>query len=263
MKKKWLILVIIGIIVILVFAINKIYITNYYDKVRPNNITLYGSKEKVIANMGTYSWSKKVFGQTLYVNACGIGPLEMNYKDTVKIVQGEKIKTDLMYSITKIATYKYDENEYKQIKNQIEYDEEKQELNTEEMDLGIYIIELQVEEGNNDARYSFKLEITDLLEVGAMEEEVLNLQTFYAEIKNINDTNLLVDGLDVNDINYRGEFSFKVTENTKLEWRNTIIDMTDFDEGDNISITFKGEIQETYPAQISNVVKIQLLDNEK
>lgn len=90
-----------------------------------------------------------------------------------------------------------------------------------------------------------------------------NQQTFYAEIKEINDNNLLVEGLSVNDINYRGEFTFSVVEETKLEWRGTEIDLSDLSVGNNISITFDSAILESDPAQISNIIKIQLLDDSK
>ena len=89
-----------------------------------------------------------------------------------------------------------------------------------------------------------------------------NQQTFYAEIKEINNNNILVQGLSVNDINYRGEFNFSIIEETELEWRGTEISLSDLDVGANISITFSGEILDTYPAQIKDVVKIQLLDDE-
>lgn len=88
-------------------------------------------------------------------------------------------------------------------------------------------------------------------------------QTFYAEIKEINNNNIWVQGLSVNDINYRGEFTISVIGETEIEWRNAKINLTDLNEGDNISITFTGEILESYPAQIKDVVKIQLLDDEK
>lgn len=88
-------------------------------------------------------------------------------------------------------------------------------------------------------------------------------QTFYAEIKQINDNNILVEGLSVNDINYRGEFTFSIVGETKLEWRGTEISLSELDVGDNISITFAGEILDSYPAQIKDVIKIQLLDDEK
>lgn len=88
-------------------------------------------------------------------------------------------------------------------------------------------------------------------------------QTFYAEIKEINNSNLLVQGLSVNDMNYRGEFTFSVIGETILEWRGTEISLSDLDIGDNISITFSGETLDTYPVQINDVVRIILLDDEK
>ena len=87
-------------------------------------------------------------------------------------------------------------------------------------------------------------------------------KTFYAEIEEIKDNFILVKGLSVNDINFRGEFTISVVEETELEWRNTKINVTDLNVGDNISITFTGEILDSYPAQIKDVVKIQLLDDE-
>lgn len=89
-----------------------------------------------------------------------------------------------------------------------------------------------------------------------------NQQTFYAEIEEIKDNFILVKGLSVNDINFRGEFTISVVGETELEWRNTKINVTDLNVGDNISITFTGEILDSYPAQIKDVVKIQLLDDE-
>ena len=70
-------------------------------------------------------------------------------------------------------------------------------------------------------------------------------ETFYATI--------------THDINYRGEFVFLLAEETALEWRGTEIEVSDLAVNDMVSITFAGEIQETYPARIMNVVKVQLL----
>lgn len=88
-------------------------------------------------------------------------------------------------------------------------------------------------------------------------------QTFYAEIQERADDRFLVRGLSVNDINYRGEFSFSVTEETVLLWRGTAVALSDLDIGDAIAVTFRGEILESYPAQIQEVVKIQLLEDER
>lgn len=169
---------------------------DYYDSPRPEAIAIYYGEKFVVANTGTYQWSKKVDGTVLYINACGIGPLEMEYKDTLKIIKGSNVKTFLPGGVTDIKTYKYDGDEAEIIENNLKYDEITQEIDTEKLDEGIYIIELLVENENNKVRYSFKLEVVDEIEYEQFEDTVsgTNSQTFYAEIKNINGSNLLVDG---------------------------------------------------------------------
>ncbi len=88
-------------------------------------------------------------------------------------------------------------------------------------------------------------------------------ETFYATITDIRDNNFSVEGMSVNDINYRGTFDFEVSDETKLVWRGTEMTISEFHIGDSVSITYSGEIQETSPARILDVVKIQLLDDEK
>lgn len=85
--------------------------------------------------------------------------------------------------------------------------------------------------------------------------------TFYATIMDIQNDALRVKGMDVNDINFRGEFTFSVRNDTKLTWRYTDIKYEDLIVGDNISITFTGEIAESYPARIQHVTAIQLLSD--
>lgn len=62
-----------------------------------------------------------------------------------------------------------------------------------------------------------------------------------------------------NDINYRGEFVFSLAEETALVWRGTEIELSDLAVNNMVSITFAGEIQETYPERIMDVIKVQLL----
>lgn len=90
-------------------------------------------------------------------------------------------------------------------------------------------------------------------------------QTFYAKILKVDGNYLHVEGLEVNDINHRGEFTFTIDENTMLEWHNTKLLMTsgDLDAGDLISITYSGFVLETYPAGLTKVDKITLLDDER
>lgn len=86
--------------------------------------------------------------------------------------------------------------------------------------------------------------------------------TFYAVIEQIDGNHLNIKGLEINDINYRGSFHCTVESETVLEWRNTEITLEDLEGGDSVSITYTGEVQETSPAGLEHVVKIQLLDDE-
>jgi len=72
-----------------------------------------------------------------------------------------------------------------------------------------------------------------------------------------------VRGLDVNDINGRGEYTFSAKENTRLVWHVTDIPLSDFDVGDRIAFYYNGLVLDSNPAQVQNVVKIKLLDDVK
>ena len=95
------------------------------------------------------------------------------------------------------------------------------------------------------------------------ERPALDAQTFYATISDIRGDTLTVAGMDMNDINFRGEFCFSIEKGTKITWRYTDIPADNLEVGDHISITFTGEVLETYPGQIQHVTVIQLLDDEK
>jgi len=101
-----------------------------------------------------------------------------------------------------------------------------------------------------------------------LDNHKLNYQSFYATITDIKDTGLekepkllTIKGLDINDINFRGDFEFVITEATELEWRYTKLKIDELEVGDNIAIIFTGNIQEKVPAHIEDVLKIQLLDD--
>lgn len=87
-------------------------------------------------------------------------------------------------------------------------------------------------------------------------------EVVYAEILSVDDGHFHVRGLDVNDINGRGEYTFSAKEHTKLVWRGTELSLSDFDAGDRIAFYYSGEVLTIYPAQVLNVTKIKLLDDE-
>ncbi len=94
-------------------------------------------------------------------------------------------------------------------------------------------------------------------------------QTFYANIESIKQYNdgsfhLNVTGLEVNDINYRGNFTFKVDDSMDMTWRGEKVKVSDLKEGNNISITFTDEtIMSISPTPLREVIKIQILDDER
>ena len=89
---------------------------------------------------------------------------------------------------------------------------------------------------------------------------------FYATIEEIREyngtTTVLVKGLDVNDINHRREYDFSIDDDTKLLWHGTKIEISDLKEGQNISITSTGEVLERYPAGLTKVTRVIVLDDE-
>ena len=88
-------------------------------------------------------------------------------------------------------------------------------------------------------------------------------QTFYATIAEVQDSSLLVTGLEVNDINHRGDFSVPIGEGTRITWRYEAMDFSELKPGQTVSITYCGGVQETDPAGLTDVTWIQLLDDEK
>ncbi|MCD7916916.1 MAG: hypothetical protein LUF84_00370 [Clostridiales bacterium] len=88
--------------------------------------------------------------------------------------------------------------------------------------------------------------------------------TFYATIDGVNQdySSLTVTGLEVNNVNFRGSFSFSA-EDAALEWRGTELTFDELREGQTVSVTFTGDVSETDPAGLSGVVRVELLDDSK
>lgn len=86
---------------------------------------------------------------------------------------------------------------------------------------------------------------------------------FYAEIKETYDNKILVDGLDINDINFQGEFEVPILESTTIKSNDETIELTELKVGDKISIVFNGEILEKYPAVVKNVREIKLFSEQQ
>lgn len=144
------------------FFPNNFHSLEYYDDIRPEAVAFYGENGLVVANIGTYSWTKEVDGVNRMVIADTLGPLGMEYKNILKIYQGGSIKSDsLIPNINKITTYKFYGHNAEKIENQLKYDKETSKIDMDELDKGTYIIDLYVVDGYNTVSYSFKLEVLE------------------------------------------------------------------------------------------------------
>ena len=87
-------------------------------------------------------------------------------------------------------------------------------------------------------------------------------QTFYATVESIADDSLTVQGLEVNDSSSRGRFHLTLSEETALEWNHTAIATADLKPGCRVSVTYSGAVEETDPANIHQVQRIALLEDQ-
>jgi len=81
-----------------------------------------------------------------------------------------------------------------------------------------------------------------------------DIQAFYAEVKKVDEHAILVEGISLNDEDYRGEFQYDLWEGLNISRQETVIRLSDLSEGDLVSITLL-----TDRTGITNIFKIQLL----
>lgn len=98
---------------------------------------------------------------------------------------------------------------------------------------------------------------------GMTDNDYINCRCFYATVERIDDLLITVEGESYNGINYRGKFNFKLTGKEVIEWQNTTIQSSDIKVGNRIAIYFTGTILETSPVKITEVIKLELLDEER
>ena len=72
----------------------------------------------------------------------------------------------------------------------------------------------------------------------------------------------MVEGLEINQINYRSLYGFSVDEQTQLVYRGTPVELSDFRPGLTVSVSFTGKILETYPVGLTEVCRVEILDDD-
>ncbi|WP_417899822.1 hypothetical protein ABN702_05935 [Bacillus haimaensis] len=85
-----------------------------------------------------------------------------------------------------------------------------------------------------------------------------DIQTFYAEVKEVGEKSILVDGISLNDENYRGEFQYDIWGEVSIYRQDAVIRLSDLSEGDLISITLV-----TDKTGFTEIFKIQLLADKE
>ncbi len=85
--------------------------------------------------------------------------------------------------------------------------------------------------------------------------------TFYASVDSIDGRSLSVTGLDVNDINGRGEFFITLADDAPVMFRGTSVPVDSITEGEIIEVIYDSLVLESYPAIIYDVAAIKILSD--
>ncbi len=81
-----------------------------------------------------------------------------------------------------------------------------------------------------------------------------DVHSFYAQVKEIDENTITVDGISLNDAKYRGEFKYELYEDVGILWNDEPISLSDIKSGDFVCITLV-----TGGGNITDIFKIQLL----
>ncbi len=81
-----------------------------------------------------------------------------------------------------------------------------------------------------------------------------DIQVFYAEVKTVDEHLLVVNGIELNEAKYQGEFSYEVWGEISLVQNDMPISLSDLSEGDLVAVVLL-----TDKTGITDVFKIQLL----
>ncbi len=97
----------------------------------------------------------------------------------------------------------------------------------------------------------------DRFESSAEQISPFNIQTYYAEVKEVGENTITVEGISLNEENYRGTFQYDIWGETSIIWKNESITLTDLESGDMVAVTII-----MAGGDIADVFKIQLLNDK-
>lgn len=81
-----------------------------------------------------------------------------------------------------------------------------------------------------------------------------DVRSFYAKVNKIGENTITVNGISLNDEEYRGEFSYDVHEGVSIVRKDVPIDLTDVEVGDLVCVTLL-----TAGGDVTDIIKIQVL----
>ncbi|KGR78360.1 DUF3221 domain-containing protein [Ureibacillus manganicus] len=86
-------------------------------------------------------------------------------------------------------------------------------------------------------------------------------ESFYANVLNNDNGTLHLGGIPENDINHRGEFTI-AHKNIDEVFNNHLesINVVDLPKGSQIRVIYDGMVMESYPAQITHVLRIEQIE---
>ena len=91
--------------------------------------------------------------------------------------------------------------------------------------------------------------------------EVRYPTTFYATITDIGTQSMHVEGLDINQINFRSLYGFSIDEDTQLVWRGTPVELNELRPGLSVAVSFTGKMLEVYPVGLTEVCRVEILND--
>lgn len=104
----------------------------------------------------------------------------------------------------------------------------------------------------------------DDFEYGSEQSRLVH-ETFYAEVKEVDGQHVLVQGLEINDRDYRGEYILEIYAETELTWHDTEISISDLEVGHIVSVEIYSVdgVIDTSTDILVDIAKIQILSDEK
>ena len=157
MKKFLKILIILLAVVILIFAVRKIYYSNV--KIEPEELYLIkeNTKEEFKASKGSYSWNDK----GISVIADSIGPLQMDFSKAIDVKVNDKIYfTDHDWTNGGSAVILAKERT-EVARVTLETNLEESYIVVPELTKGEYVIQINLESEKGDVWYATKINITE------------------------------------------------------------------------------------------------------